>query len=134
MHTKSNIIHWLGIAGRSLLTIYLAFIVMILPVFVAFKLIKPHHDTEIKQTVDYDGLEKKLADMEKQLEKQTVLIKKLESEHDALVTANRQTERRVQNHMEAIKRLCEYVVVITVDRKIIPRQCLPEYNWRKEEN
>jgi len=31
-----------------------------------------------------------------------------------------------------MKRICEYIWVITIDKKIAPRQCYPEYNWSKE--
>ena len=54
-------------------------------------------------------------------------------EHDALYATNQRLERRIQSHTEAFKRLCEYVMVITIDKKLVPRQCLPEYRWSREE-
>ena len=45
----------------------------------------------------------------------------------------RRLERRLQAQLEYNKRLCEYIMVITVDKKIVPRQCLPEYKWQREE-
>jgi hypothetical protein len=45
----------------------------------------------------------------------------------------RRLERRLQAQLEYNKRLCEYIMVITVDKKIVPRQCLPEYRWQREE-
>jgi hypothetical protein len=44
----------------------------------------------------------------------------------------KQLEQRLQTHLEFNKRLCEYIFVITVDRKIVPRQCLSDYKWNKE--
>lgn len=56
------------------------------------------------------------------------LMSKLES----AVIANQQLEKKLQTQLEFNKRLCEYIVVITVDKKILPRQCLSGYNWFKE--
>ena len=91
---------------------------------------------EIPQTVsqiDIDSLQKRLDLLEKQEEKQLLVIKKLETDHDSLANSQKQLEKRLQAHTEIIKRICEYVVIITVDKKIIPRQCLPDYAWRREE-
>lgn len=71
--------------------------------------------------------------LEIQLEKQSVLIQKLETENDNLESNLKSLEKRLQAHTDIIKRMCEYIIVITVDKKIIPRQCLPEYKWTKEE-
>jgi len=71
--------------------------------------------------------------IEIQLEKHSVLIQKLENENNVLENNLRSLEKRHQAHTDLLKRLCEYIIVITVDKKIIPRQCLPEYKWGKEE-
>lgn len=84
-------------------------------------------------TVDLAPINKRISDLEQELATQTVTIKNLKLENDSTHSLNQRLERRLQAHTEAFKRLCEYVVVITVDKKIIPRQCLPEYKWIKEE-
>lgn len=70
---------------------------------------------------------------ESQLEKQRELIRLLEKENLILENNLRTLEKRTQAHTELLKRMCEYIIVITVDKKIIPRQCLPEYKWGREE-
>lgn len=72
--------------------------------------------------------------LEIQIEKQSVLISKLEEDNLNLQNNLKLIEKRIQAHTDLMKRLCEYIIVITVDKKIIPRQCLPEYKWGKEEN
>lgn len=72
--------------------------------------------------------------LEIQLEKQSVLIQKLETENNNLENNLKLLEKRLQAHTDIMKRMCEYIIVITVDKKIIPRQCLPEYKWSREEN
>lgn len=70
---------------------------------------------------------------ESQMEKQRELIRSLEKENLILENNLRTLEKRTQAHTELLKRMCEYIIVITVDKKIIPRQCLPEYKWGREE-
>ena len=84
-------------------------------------------------TVDLEPLNKRIAELEQDLTAQTMALKAVKSESDALIASNQRLERRLQSHTEAFKRLCEYVLVITVDKKIVPRQCLPEYKWAREE-
>lgn len=84
-------------------------------------------------TVDLDPLNKRVAALEQELANHVLVTKTLRSEYDALFASNQKLERRTQSHLEAIKRMCEYIVVITVDKKIIPRQCLPEYKWSTTE-
>ena len=71
--------------------------------------------------------------LEIQLEKQNALIKKLEETNLALENSLKSQDKRIQANTEIIKRMCEYIWVITIDKKIAPRQCYPEYNWRREE-
>ena len=75
-----------------------------------------------------------LNDIEKQLEKQNFLIKKLENDNENLNRNMKHLEKRLQANTEVIKRMCEFIVIITIEKKLIPRHCLPEYNWRREEN
>lgn len=83
--------------------------------------------------VDLDPINRRLTALEQDLASQAAAYKTLKYEHDALYATNQRLERRAQSHLEAIKRMCEYIVVITVDKKIIPRQCLPEYRWSTTE-
>ena len=71
--------------------------------------------------------------LETQLEKQIVLIKKLEEHNLSLENNIKVLDKRIQANTEIIKRMCEYIWVITIDKKIAPRQCYPDYNWRREE-
>jgi hypothetical protein len=74
-----------------------------------------------------------LSTLEAQIEKQNVLIQKLEIQNSNLENNLKLLEKRLQAHTDVMKRICEYIVIITVDKKIIPRQCLLEYKWSKEE-
>ena len=80
-----------------------------------------------------ESLEKQIQDQNRLLEKQAITIKWFENNHEGLMTNSKIYERRLQAHTEFLKRTCEYINVITVDKKILPRQCLPEYNWRRED-
>lgn len=84
-------------------------------------------------TVDLEPVNKRIAVLEQELAAHAATIKAMKSEIDAANNTTQRVERRLQAHTEAFKRLCEYVLVITVDKKIIPRQCLPEYKWAREE-
>ena len=83
--------------------------------------------------VDIEPLTKRIEHLEQALERQTKANQSLAAQHDQQERVNQRLERRLQAHTEAFKRLCEYVMVITVDKKIVPRQCLPEYRWSREE-
>ena len=74
-----------------------------------------------------------LGTLEAQIEKQNVLIQKLETQNNNLENNLKLLEKRLQANTDVLKRFCEYIVVITVDKKIIPRQCLVDYKWIKEE-
>lgn len=62
--------------------------------------------------------EQELKRLAKQIEEQAAMDKKI--------------ERKQDNNLQVMKRICEYIWVITIDKKIAPRQCYPEYNWSKE--
>ena len=76
---------------------------------------------------------KRLEQLERELEIQKNTTKQQETANETLLNNIKQLEKRVQAHTEVVKRMCEYIVIITVDKKILPRQCLPDYNWRREE-
>lgn len=68
-----------------------------------------------------------------QLDKQRILIEKLQAQNNNLENTVKVLDKRIQANTDVLKRFCEYIIVITVDKKIIPRQCLPDYKWVKEE-
>lgn len=74
-----------------------------------------------------------LSAIETQIEKQNLLIQKLETQNTVLENNIKLLEKRLQAHTDVMKRICEYIVIITIDKKIVPRQCLIEYKWSKEE-
>lgn len=76
---------------------------------------------------------KRLEQLERELEIQKNTNKQQDTANETLSNNIKQLEKRVQAHTEVVKRMCEYIVIITVDKKILPRQCLPDYNWRREE-
>lgn len=87
-----------------------------------------------------EKLSKQITDLEKVVEsqnrlidQQAISIKWLENNAEPLFASNRVFEKRLQAHTEFMKRTCEYINVITIDKKITPRQCLPEYTWRRED-
>ena len=84
-------------------------------------------------TVNLEEPLKRIEQLERQLELQKNTTKQQETANEALASSIKQLEKRVQAHTEVVKRMCEYIVIITVDKKILPRQCLPDYSWRREE-
>ena len=74
-----------------------------------------------------------LSSIESQIEKQNLLIQKLETQNTVLENNIKLLEKRLQAHTDVMKRICEYIVIITIDKKLVPRQCLIEYKWTKEE-
>lgn len=87
----------------------------------------------ISQTVDLAPLQQQIVNLELKIEQQSLEIKQLSAANESLSSNVKILERRSQAQLEYSKRICEYILVITVDKKIIPRQCLPEYKWHKEE-
>lgn len=84
-------------------------------------------------TINLEPLQQRIENLERELESQAVTKKQLDIANDNLEKANQRLERRLQAHTEAFKRICEYIMVITIDKKLVPRQCLPEYKWSREE-
>jgi hypothetical protein len=83
--------------------------------------------------VDLEPLTKRIEQLEHALERQNKDAQAQAAKHDQQERVNQKLERRLQAHTEAFKRLCEYVMVITIDKKLVPRQCLPEYKWIQTE-
>ncbi|NDF99069.1 MAG: hypothetical protein EB101_09135 [Chitinophagia bacterium] len=81
--------------------------------------------------VDLTPVEDKLKQLETAVVKTNERVDK--SDTAQIQEQIRRLERRLQAQLEYNKRLCEYIMVITVDKKIVPRQCLPEYKWQREE-
>lgn len=83
--------------------------------------------------VDLEPLTRRIEQLERDLERQAKANQALAAHHDQHERVNQRLERRLQAHTEAFKRICEYVMAITIDKKLVPRQCLPEYRWAREE-
>jgi septal ring factor EnvC (AmiA/AmiB activator) len=84
-------------------------------------------------TVDLEPLKQRIDQLERDLAQQAQSKRSLDAAIEQHERANQRFERRLQAHTEAFKRICEYVMVITIDKKLVPRQCLPEYKWSREE-
>lgn len=126
-----KILSWVKNNYLNSLIFLLILIAFILYLTVIFKAPAKEPVAEpIKQTVTVDSI----SVLENQIEKQNSIINKLEIEISNLENMSKLQDKRLQAHTELLKRMCEYIVVITVDKKIIPRHCLPEYKWGKEEN
>lgn len=134
---ETKLLEWLKIVGRFLFVIFIIGSIAVSIDYILAKLLtnKPLTEAVVNKSMpdNSDSVLTKIERLEKQIEKQEFLIKRLESSMDAAAANDKQLEKKLQAHTEAFKRLCEYIVVITVDKKIIPRQCLPEYKWAKEE-
>lgn len=130
---KNSWIYIFSVIYLLILTTYM--LVLVHDRYNSARMVEP--PVQIQQPVqlptDSEETLKRLSNLEKQLEKQAAVIKSYETAHDTIVSSSRQIEKRLQAQTEVLKRMCEYVLVITVDKKIIPRQCLPEYRWNREE-
>lgn len=128
-HFQSNWRFWLSI-------LYFTTLIVVIAVVYNKHSTRPIPPPQVLTTapvIDLDPINKRIAALEQELANQSVANKTLKAEYDSLLSNNQRLERRTQSHLEAIKRMCEYIVVITVDKKIIPRQCLPEYRWSTTE-
>ena len=128
---KSTWKFWFGIA-------YFTLLILVITAVYNKHSVKPTPPAPVPEPVaevkvDLDPLNRRIASLEAELAAHTAQLRTLKHEHDSMFAANQRLERRIQAHTEAFKRLCEYVVVITVDKKLVPRQCLPEYRWTREE-
>lgn len=75
----------------------------------------------------------RLDKIEKELERQDKIIIFYDTYNATQMTNLRKLEKNQLSQIDTLKRMCEYIWVITIDKKIVPRQCYPEYNWRREE-
>ena len=130
-HLEHNWRFWLG-------TVYFTVLILVSVAVVRKQAPKPEPlpapvVTAPAPTINLEPLQQRIENLERELERQVLTKKQLDIANDNLEKANQRLERRLQAHTEAFKRLCEYVMVITVDKKIVPRQCLPEYKWSREE-
>ena len=78
-------------------------------------------------------LEKRIEALEKQVQDQQKIISWYDTYNQSSQTNFKRLDKNQQNQIDVLKRMCEYIWVITIDKKIVPRQCYPEYNWRREE-
>lgn len=84
-------------------------------------------------TVQDDVLVKRVEALEKQVQDQQKVIAWYDTYNQTSQTNFKRLDKNQQNQIDVLKRMCEYIWVITIDKKIVPRQCYPEYNWRREE-
>lgn len=95
-------------------------------------------ESQISEEREYfkrvEQLDKQIADQNLIIEQHAKNLQQYQINLETLTAANKILEKRLQAHVEVMKRICEYIGVITVDKKIVPRQCLHDYSWRKEEN
>lgn len=142
----NKFLHWYQRTKRIWFTIiYFIFATLIVALLVdKYHRAKDLLDRPVVETVNNDidietinikitGLQQDLERQKLLLEKQASLIKNLETMNESLTNTNKQYEKRLLAHTEFLKRACEYFTVITVEKKILPRQCLPDYQWRREE-
>jgi len=87
----------------------------------------------VEPKIDLEPLTRRIEKLELDLERQNKANQVLTAQLDQQERVNQRSERRLQAHTEAFKRICEYVMAITIDKKLVPRQCLPEYRWSREE-
>lgn len=80
-----------------------------------------------------DQLTKRVEILEKQVQDQQKVITWYDTYNQTSQTNFKRLDKNQQNQIDVLKRMCEYIWVITIDKKIVPRQCYPEYNWRREE-
>lgn len=87
----------------------------------------------VSRDADIDQALKRLDALEKHIENQAAILKTQESNHEQLIKVDRQLDKRLQFQTETLKRMCEYIWVITIEKKLVPRQCYPDFNWRRED-
>lgn len=91
--------------------------------------IKQVHTEENNSTI----LLKRIEALEKQVEDQQKVISWYDTYNQTSQTNFKKLDKNQQIQIETLKRICEYIWVITIDKKIVPRQCYSDYNWRREE-
>jgi len=93
------------------------------------KVIEPVQDKQDQ----LDMLVKRIDALEKRIEDQQKVISWYDTYNQSSQNNFKRLDKNQQTQIETLKRMCEYIWVITIDKKIVPRQCYPEYNWRREE-
>ena len=90
----------------------------------------------VQPTVDFNAINQSVANLEQEvsneMNNQLKEIKKLDTKIDEQKTNIKELEKRLQVQLEFNKRICEYIWVITIEKKLVPRKCTPDYNWTKE--
>jgi len=131
--TKQNAIqflkkHWSDLLG---FTYFVASLTTI--GFLGYKMYQEKQIVEVEPIViTEDKTDKRIEVLQQDIKNLTIIVKQLEVKNEELAKSNTVLEKRQQTQTEFAKRVCEYIVVITVDKKILPRQCLADYNWTKE--
>lgn len=97
----------------------------------AYKLQQPVPTAPI--IVQDNDLIKRVEALEKQVEDQQKVISWYDTYNQTSQINFKRLDKNQQTQIETLKRMCEYIWVITIDKKIVPRQCYPEFNWRREE-
>jgi len=97
-----------------------------------YKLREPAQPAPVIAVQDND-LIKRVEALEKQIQDQQKVIAWYDTYNQTSQTNFKRLDKNQQIQVETLKRMCEYIWVITIDKKIVPRQCYPEYNWRREE-
>lgn len=118
--------------SRTLLIARISYVVLSLAV-IGYLVIDRQRVKEpppVVQVVTEDPNLKKFEKIENDLRSQQISIKELETKKEEVIATNKVLEKRLQGQLEFNKRLCEYIIVITVDKKIVPRQCLPDFVWK----
>ena len=75
---------------------------------------------------------KDFEELKAEQQRQEQELKRLAKQIEEQAAIDKKIERKQENNVQVMKRICEYIWVITIDKKIVPRQCYPEYNWNKE--
>ena len=121
--------HWTDILGFT----YFASSMLIIGflVYDKYYVVKKQEEPLPKIVVE-DTTGKRLETLEADYKKLTLQVKYLETKNEDLIQVNKALEKKQQVQISFNKRLCEYIGVITIDKKIIPRQCLSDYIWNIE--
>jgi hypothetical protein len=83
--------------------------------------------------VAHNDLLERIQSLEQQIQDHQKIIAWYDTYNQTSQTNFKRLDKNQQTQIDTLKRMCEYIWVITIDKKIVPRQCYPEYNWRREE-
>lgn len=82
---------------------------------------------------NFNILIKRIEALEQTVQDQQKVISSYDTYNQISQTNFKRLDKNQQIQVETLKRMCEYIWVITIDKKIVPRQCYSDYNWRREE-